>query len=417
VTDGGIALVLRRLWKSPALRVTFWHGCGGVAWAAANLLLARALSPAEYGRFALILALTQIGGSIGPLGADMVVKRRPLAPNSRLLVRTSLTSGGAGLVVAFAARVFYGIDAWLALIVITGCLVGGLNMVASAEYQGQAKFGPSLVLAQGQAAMLITAAALSVVIGARDADGPAAIYVACYGLLAAGGWLWLRYAMLPQGLSSDPVPWSDAVALLAFQSAMLILVQLDRLVIPRLLSVSDLATFAVLAAIVGSPLRMLHLGVGYTLIPRLRGALTVYERRRLVVREAILVGLVSLLVCVAIWAATPVLVRSLLHGKYDLSAALVLAALVTGLWKVVEAFASSAATAMGEAGELTRLAIGGWGALALGAVGGAVGARWGLVGVVYGIGLGWLVRAIVGAIIAWPHFHGVEARRWLETGT
>ena len=50
--------------------------------------------------------------------------------------------------------------------------------------------------------------------------------------------------------------------------------------------IHDLATFGVLAAIAGSLFRVLSMGVGYTLVPRLRAAGSVLERRRLVAHEA-----------------------------------------------------------------------------------------------------------------------------------
>ena len=69
----------------------------------------------------------------------------------------------------------------------------------------------------------------------------------------------------------------DLVALLG---AGLVFMQLERLVIPRVLTYEDLATFGVVSSLVASPFRMLQNAVFYTIIPRLRGAPPVEERRR-----------------------------------------------------------------------------------------------------------------------------------------
>jgi hypothetical protein len=106
----------------------------------------------------------------------------------------------------------------------------------------------------------------------------------------------------------------------------------ERLLIPHLLPLHDLATYGILAAIVGSLFRVVQMGVGYSLLPRLRAAPGVLERRRLVAQETRLVIL----------------------------------------------------------SVISRL---GWIAVAVAAVAAIAGARWGLPGVIYGVGLGWLVRS------------------------
>ena len=52
----------------------------------------------------------------------------------------------------------------------------------------------------------------------------------------------------------------------------LLLIQLERLVIPHVLPLADLALYGVLGAIAGSLFRVLQMGVGFSLLPRLRAA-------------------------------------------------------------------------------------------------------------------------------------------------
>jgi DNA modification methylase len=86
--------------------------------------------------------------------------------------------------------------------------------------------------------------------------------------------------------------------------------------------------------------------LGYTLLPRLRGAASVAERRRLVRREAQLAGGATLLASAAIWWIAPFVVTRFLAGKYTLTTPLLLAAVAAGAAKVASAFATSAATAL-----------------------------------------------------------------------
>ena len=71
-------------------------GLGGVGFALGNLLLARALPPAEFGVFTLFLALVQMGASLAPIGLQGQVNRHPMravSPGRPLL--TSAIVGGA----------------------------------------------------------------------------------------------------------------------------------------------------------------------------------------------------------------------------------------------------------------------------------------------------------------------------------
>jgi hypothetical protein len=200
------------------------------------------------------------------------------------------------------------------------------------------------------------------------------------------------------------VRWREALALAGIAASTMLLIQLERLVVPYVLPIADLALYGVLAAIAGSLFRLLQMGVGFTLLPRLRAAQTVSERRRLVLHELRLVVAISAAGGAAIFALTPLVERWLLAGKYHLSAALLAAAVVSGVAKIANAFVKSAATALATARELALANALGWISVALGAAAAIVGARWGLAGVVYGVGLGWLFRAAASFTLVAKHF-------------
>ena len=67
-------------------------GLSGLAFAAANLLLARVLPKEEFGRFALLFAIIMIGQSTGPLGANVIVNRYRIDPGRKLLNQVLVTS-------------------------------------------------------------------------------------------------------------------------------------------------------------------------------------------------------------------------------------------------------------------------------------------------------------------------------------
>jgi hypothetical protein len=106
---------------------------------------------------------------------------------------------------------------------------------------------------------------------------------------------------------------------------------------------------------------------------------------------------------ILVWFLTPLVSRWLLAGKYELSSVLIIAMLVSGVLKVVSVFPTSVVTALADRRRLGYLSILAWATVALGAVGGAIGARWGLTGLVYGVSAAWLLRSASAAALAAPY--------------
>ena len=186
--------------------------------------------------------------------------------------------------------------------------------------------------------------------GSRGAEAPLLVWTLGFVATAAAGMVGALPRAAAKPSRSIEVPWGEALAIAGLSAAGLLLVQLERLLIPHLLPLTDLATYGVLAAIVGSLFRVLQMGVGYSLLPRLRAAADVPERRRLIAHEARLVVAIVLLGSAAIWIVTPLVERWFLAGKYHLSGALVLAALVSGVAKIMNGFAQSTVSALADAG-------------------------------------------------------------------
>jgi O-antigen/teichoic acid export membrane protein len=373
----------------------------GLGFAAGNILLAYELPPTEYALVALIIALLQVGAAVSSMGMDGVVNRREVVLTGAVLRRVLGSSFAIAAVMVLFSWIAYDLDAALLTVVFLGTLGGGANTVAAAKYQSMQRFGGSILLTQSQNYVLAFAGMLTLALGITHAAFPGFLVALGYFLSAAIGWMRLYRREGPGGPQS--FDWAEALAYVGVSVAGLVLVQLERLIVPSILTMEDLATYGVLAALAGSPFRMLQMGVGYTLLPRLRAASDPRTRMRLLARETWVTALATLAASVAIWFLAPFLVDLFLHDKYTLSPSLITAAIVMGLFKVASALTSSATVALGTTRQLGYLNLMAWVSVAGALAAAVVGARWGLEGVLYGVGVGWLVRTIAAGILAAPH--------------
>ncbi len=388
-------------------------GLGGVGYALANLLLARALPPRQFGTFTLFLALVQIGASLAPVGLDSQVNRRPggaVAPG-----RAVLTSAIVATATALLAWTQYGLDAALIVALAISITAGGASHVASAVFQSKLRFGLALTLLQGLSGALLAMGVLAVIAGGADPRLLAAAIAAYYVISASVGWGMLARERPrgPAGVHSV----LEGLSLLGITAAALVLMQLERLLTPRLLTLEHLATYAVAATLVGSPFRMLQMGAGYTLLPRLSRATTQEERRLLVRREAVAVTLIGSTAAMALFPAAPWIAHWLLAGKYELSAALLIAALTSAALKLADGFATSMVWALGSSRQLAMLNWVSWACAGVGVAGAWLGARWGLIGLMYGVTLGWAGRGAVSGALAVRLLRGVSVPGALRPGS
>jgi O-antigen/teichoic acid export membrane protein len=320
-----------------------------------------------------------------------------------LLRRTVAASVVVGLIFVVIAEVAYHMDPLVLLLIFVSTVGGGVMSVAGAQFQAEQRFTISLALTQSPNLTLLVAALAVLLFHDREAWLPLTISALGFVVAAVYGW-WVLFRERPSKPHRESwFPWSEALSFAGVNTAGLVLIQLDRLVIPHALPLQDLATYGVLAAIAGSLFRVLQMGVGYTLIPRLRAASNVMERRRLIAHEAKLVSGVVVLGSAFIWVVTPLIEQSLLQGKYHLSASLLVAAVVSGVAKIMNAFTKSTVTALGSAGELSLVNILGWVSVALAIPAAFIGAHWGLAGLMYGVGFGWLIRALTALFLTLRH--------------
>jgi hypothetical protein len=390
---------------STVVPMLFYAASGG-AFAVANLLLARRLTERDYALLTLVLAMMALGPSLAAAGLDGVAVRGGLRFVAPVALRVWLAAGVVALGLGAAAASYDIGFAGVALIVVAG-VTGGATAVAAAEFQRRQRFALSLLLLHAPNYTLLLAAL--VVTGMGGTKGWLPLLFMAFGFVAASVYAWRLVLRDPGDSPADPgVPWGEAISLASTNASGSIMTQLDRLIIPYLLPLGNLATYGVLSSVAGSLFRVVQRGVGYGLLPRLRAAGSVAERRRLVADEARLVLVVALAGSALIWVGMPAVEHWLLADKYRFSGALVLATLIAGCAKLLQAFSRAAVTALADARELGLVNVSGWVSLAISMIAAAVGAQWGLAGVIYGVGLGWLFRAAFALAVMSRHLRPAE---------
>ncbi len=384
------------------------YGASGAGFAGANLLLAYELPKQEYALFTLVLALVNLAAPAAPVGLDALVLRRRHVMGPALFRRLLVAASIVTVTFLLIGHFVYHLEPWL-LVLVAVCSLGGAVMaVAGARFQSEQRFGLALALTQSPNIVLLVAAFAAFMTGTKTVFAPLFISALGYAAAAAAGWTLVKrepsYGREPAGAFT----WGESIALAGLDASGLLLVQLERLVIPWLLPLNALALYGVLAAIAGSVFRVLQMGVGYALIPPLRAAETVARRRRLIRREALLVIALMGAGAVAVAITVPLVDHFILKGKYNLGASLVLAAVISGIAKVLNAFAKALVAALALPNEVNSVNLFGWLSVGVAIAAATVGSRWGLPGVIYGVGLGWFIRAVVAIWISARHLRRPE---------
>lgn len=383
--------MLRRLASSGSLRGAITFTLGGAGFALGNVLLAAQLSPTQFGLVALVLALMQFGLSCGPLGLDVVVKRHRPRVTLALLRRVVTNACIVALAIAVAAAWFYQLQPLTAVLLFAGAALAAGNNIVCGVYQSRSQMGWALSLAQGPNYVLLLLALAAQLLSVHSAT-PILVGVVA-GYLAANLLGWSRaqqrqegYAELDARLARD-----EGLASVSIGIALQLLWQFERVAIPRLTSVDDLALYAVLASVIAAPFRVLQFGVGFTLIDSLRRAPTAGAARA-VLKHEIMVGLaLASAAVVVVILISPLVFHTFLHDKYVISRALMAVTIAVGLLRVAEGFSTASVTALGTAHSLARISALGWLALAVAAVAATIlSRRYGLVGIICGTLLGWL---------------------------
>jgi O-antigen/teichoic acid export membrane protein len=402
--------MLKALYRSASLRTAAVMGIGGVGFSLGSLLLARVMPTPEYGVVSLVLGIVAVAGLTAPLGLDQVAARRGIRLDAgwrrAALGACVMTAFAAATVAALVYRLPPSVTASVALIT----LALGVAQSAGGHYQGQQHLRTAVWVVQLLNAALAIVALLAAGLGLSTAGAVCSLLAALALLAAAAVWWFLRRREGAGG--SQPTPWGlrwESMSLLTVQACSAGFMQLERLLLGPIVGLHELAVYSVLAALVSSPFRLLQAAVQFTLIPTLRVASDARARRAKIAREAALVFVLIAAGSVAIWVLAPPLARWLTAGRYALSHALIVATLISGFLKVVSGFMTAVVVSCGEARRLRILSVACWGSIGISIAGAFLAGPWGLVGVLYGISAGWLVRCFWTAWLALPYLREAPA--------
>jgi O-antigen/teichoic acid export membrane protein len=394
-------LLIARLLKSDSLRSAIGFAAGGAGFAAGNILLAKVMLPESFGVVALVLALNQFGVTFGPFGLEIVANRHRPRVGRRLgsLALTFATATGIGA--AAIAYWYYGLAAGVVVLLVPMVMGSATGRVCSALFQGEHRFRSAMVLSQASNGILLIIALLALGLSLDSERFILVLMALGYVITSGVGWL-VAYRTVNDGrqeLGLD-VAFKEGTAALGIGVGVEILSQFERLAIPKVGSVGMLGTYAVLAAVAGSPFRMIRIGTSFSLVPRLRAATSAAEARAVIGRESLTALLMAAASSLAVVLIAPLVFNALLKGKYAIGWSLIAATIIVGLAKIWESFSTAITVACGTPRSMAIISVLAWICLAIAAGAMIIGARYGLLGILYGVGGAWALLAAGGSYLA-----------------
>ena len=391
---------LLKLLKHPSLSASAAFFLSGAAFAVGNLLLARTLSVADFGQFALSLALFNIFILIAPLGLDQFILRHRLNPDIRLIAMVAGFALAIGVAVSAFVSSIGGLNtaeaAALALSIVSGAVV----IAANAALRSSARTAWGLLFTTGASWLLLAIGGASLIWRPETAVGPLIVFALGNFVMAVLSVV-MALRQRAAGAPEISIEWRETFSLLGIAAVGTIALQVERLLVPGTLGLADLATFAVLASTAIFPFRLLVAGIGFSLVPRLRRAGDFRERRRIVRMEMAASGGLALIATFGIVIVTPVVVPWLTTGTYHIGYGLTAVACLNGLSKLANSMATGIVTGCGgteTVHHLNRLSFA-W--LAIACAGGWAGSYFGLIGLLAGVSLGGLAVSLPTVVLAY----------------
>jgi len=372
--------------RSHSLRAAVLFAISGAAFAIGNLLLARRLPVAEYGSLVLAVAIYMVLAQLAPLGTDQMVIRRALTYRRKTAAFQAISGLMIGCVAALGIREFASFP-WIAAAALGGAVASGALLVGvSAEMRARGWGFAPMVFAAPSFVLLVIGVAAQLVPSPGLETTLIAFALGLLVLALAAVLLTLRHASYT---APAAVRWLDIVPIVGVVAVATISNQFDRLLLPLLLGLGDVATFSVLSSLAIFPFRLLDAGVNFTLTPRLSKAGDPRLAYGAFKAELGITAAFLVIACGGIVLLAPAVAFHLTDGRYELSVLLVICACLSGLAKLMHGFLRSIAVALGTSQELYQVNACGWIALTVAALCAAAGSRFGLAGFVAGSASGY----------------------------
>ncbi|TPG16493.1 hypothetical protein EAH87_14840 [Sphingomonas koreensis] len=389
--------VLGGLFRSKSIGAGMGFAFSGAAFTLGNLLLAREMPKLEFGRVALALAVYTVVTALGPFGMDQMLLRRRIDPSPALLGRMTLISIAIAAITTWAVALLYTMPVAPAVLLAVAVAAGSVSRTGSMGLRTNGWMLLPLIVAGNSSWAILAVGLVGLALALPTATAPIAVLAASAIIAAAVSWIPLVRRYRIESADQERVPRGEALSLTVVAVAGVLVVQIERFVIPQVLNLSALATYAVIASVAIFPFRLMRSGTSFALVPDLRAASDLAARRALLASEGrALLGMLSLATLVVTLAAPPV-AALLTRGRYQLDTLLVLAACFNGAVKLFESLPRSAVTACGTSREIAWLGWMGGLSIAATVIGAWIGARWGLTGLIFGGALASLIGNIPAA--------------------
>jgi hypothetical protein len=388
--------------RSSSLIASCGFALSGAAFAVGNLLLARAMPTDDYGRFSLGLALFIVFSHMAPFGINQLMLRREIDPSPRLLARLLAQGALTATLAGIGAHVAYGLRLTDVLLIGLAITSGHLLWVTTAGLQKQNRRLAALGSLTAPDWILLAVGVGALMAPPTTATVPLVFY--CVAVALVGPLAWSAFAATHRVSipPSDPIMTFRVLAPLGVIATGGVLVgQIERLVIPSVLDLEALAMFSVLTSVAIFPFRLVTLGAGFALTPRLVAAPDGAAKRQVVRHELQLIGIALTGITIVVAVLAPFVARWTTAGRYDPDLLLVLAACLVGAAKVAEVLPRAIITACGSERDLVHLSGYVWAGIAASVLGALLGAWAGLPGVLFGMAVGNLAGATPAIVVAY----------------
>jgi hypothetical protein len=327
--------------------------------------------------------------------------RRPIDPSPRLLTRLLAQGALTATLAGFGAHVAYGLRLTDVLLIGLAITSGQLLWTTTAVLQRHNRPLAALGSLTAPDWILLAIGVGALVAPPATATVPLVFY--CGAVALAGPLVWSAFAAAHRvpAPPNGPIMTFRVLAPVGIIAAGGVLVgQVERLVIPSVLDLESLAMFSVLTSVAIFPFRLVTLGAGFALTPRLIAAGDSMARRQVLKHELTLIGLALVGITVVVCAVAPFVARWITAGRYDPPLLLVVAACLIGAAKVAEVLPRAIITACGMERDLVQLSVFVWAGIAASVLGALLGAWAGLPGVLVGMAAGSLAGAVPAMVLA-----------------
>jgi O-antigen/teichoic acid export membrane protein len=319
------------------------------------ILMANVLQPQDLGVVALFLVLLRLGSALGPVGLEvLLIRARPeqdVIPFKSVIV----SSGTTTILTVAIVAIVYDFSLQLSIALSLGLVSATFWRMFLVLDQSRNRSKQAMALSQLPNVIALIMGMLAMLGGLRTPGTLCSVATAGYISAALLGW---RLSHAKNWKSSEMLAESwkltDRLSLAGLGAAAMLLAQIERFLIPRVLTFEDLALFAAVASLAVAPLKLLTAVSKFYLIPLVVAADTSKKLLNVIFHQGIALGTLAFVACLVVLTISPWLWDRILPATYNVDNALVLAILAIG---VVRLYVGIVITVLSGASNTTALFI------------------------------------------------------------